>query len=414
VEIVFSTHHLASLGGSETYLVTVAEQLERLGHAVTIHALELGEMADIARERGLRVATGERDLPDACDAVLAQDGVTSLALADRYPTSPQLFIVHADAIDLVMPPQLPDVAGALVVLNDRVARRMGALAREYEIVRLRQPIDLQRFAPRGPIAPRPRRVLLLGNYLWGDRRDLIEEACAELGIPCVQAGRHGTATAAPELAIGEADIVVGKARTVLEAMACGRAAYVYDHNGGDGWVTPERYPALEADNFAGRATPEVIDAERLRHDLAAYRPEMGTANRDLALLHHGAGPHAEALVAAVRRLAPRAARPPGPLRELGRLVRLQWQAESRAAALAVELQLERVRLRELEAERDRLATELGASRGAAADAAAASRALDDLTATRRYRLAQALARPLDRLRALAAALRRRRAAPRAR
>ena len=31
-------------------------------------------------------------------------------------------------------------------------------------------------------------------------------------------------------------------------------AYVWDTRGGDGWVTPETYPALEADGFTGAAT----------------------------------------------------------------------------------------------------------------------------------------------------------------
>jgi hypothetical protein len=82
--------------------------------------------------------------------------------------------------------------------------------------------------------------------------------------------------------------VIGKARVIVEAMACGRAAYVYDHNGGDGWITRETYERHAADNFAGQSTLEVVDASRLRRDLGEYRPEMGPANRDLAVLHHSA------------------------------------------------------------------------------------------------------------------------------
>ena len=83
--------------------------------------------------------------------------------------------------------------------------------------------------------------------------------------------------------MGDADIVIGKARVIVEAMASGRAAYVYDHNGGDGWVTSERYALLEADNFGGQAEAVAADLERLRSDLKAYRPDMGVANRQLAV-----------------------------------------------------------------------------------------------------------------------------------
>jgi hypothetical protein len=53
-------------------------------------------------------------------------------------------------------------------------------------------------------------------------------------------------------------------------MACGRAVYVYDMFGGDGWVTPEAYPALEADHFAGQATDRVIGPAELERDLADH------------------------------------------------------------------------------------------------------------------------------------------------
>ena len=60
MEVVLSAQHFASIGGAETYLLTVAEQLQRLGHGVMIHAQELGEMADEAMRRGLRVCGDAR------------------------------------------------------------------------------------------------------------------------------------------------------------------------------------------------------------------------------------------------------------------------------------------------------------------------------------------------------------------
>ena len=83
---------------------------------------------------------------------------------------------------------------------------------------------------------------------------------------------------------------------MLDAMSCGRPAYVYDAFGGDGWVTADTYDAIEADAIAGQAVPDVIDGERLRKDLAAYDPDMGRVNRHLILKHHGARSHVHALV----------------------------------------------------------------------------------------------------------------------
>ncbi len=42
MRIVLGTHSFRGIGGSETYLLTAAEHLQRLGHDVTIHAVEGG------------------------------------------------------------------------------------------------------------------------------------------------------------------------------------------------------------------------------------------------------------------------------------------------------------------------------------------------------------------------------------
>ncbi len=94
----------------------------------------------------------------------------------------------------------------------------------------------------------------------------------------------------------------------------GRAAYVWERGGGDGWVTPDSYERLEADGFSGGATDAVIDAERMREDFAAYTPEMersastssSTTTRCLA--------HAPALLDLLEAAQPPA--PKGPLEEL--------------------------------------------------------------------------------------------------
>ena len=224
--------------------------------------------------------------------------------------------------------------------------------------------------------------------------------------------------------------MVGKARVIVEAMACGRAAYVYDVFGSDGWVTNDTYARLEADNFSGQTGTPPVDVARLRSDLELYRSDMGAANRELAVVHHGAGKHAAQLVELFERVAPRPRPRTTPLREMARLVRVQWEAEERAIGLGLEAgslwdELERNRLEaaklseELERQRleaaalrDELArhrrrlSELEPTaavlerRGRELEAARAQaeQELGDVLGQRRVRLGIALARPLDVLR----------------
>jgi len=158
MELVLATHGLAGIGGSETYLWAVAEQLQRLGHGVTVHAATGGAMSEFMAGRGVPVAIGERGLPEVCDAILVQDAGMAYALADRWPGTPQLFRAPSALHDFQLPPQLPGVAAAVVVCSDRMLEHVSALGGEREIVRLRHPVDTQRLAPRGgdPRAPAPR------------------------------------------------------------------------------------------------------------------------------------------------------------------------------------------------------------------------------------------------------------------
>jgi hypothetical protein len=343
MEIVLGTLEFGAVGGAATYLLTVAGQLQLLGHEVTIYAEEVGELAEAAEQRGIRVAAGESALPDECDVVYAQDAPSAYLLADRFPGRPQLFCVHAGGSETTrwQPPQLPGVVGAVVVLHERLAQQAAAFAQHVEIVRLRQPVDLTRFAPRAEISESPRRALLLGNYLTGDRRTAVLSALDRAGLERTEIGRYAERTSlSPEGEINQVDLVIGEGRVIVEAMACGRAAFVYGQMGGDGWVTSESYPSLESINFAGVTEDgRLIAPEALASLLSEYQQEMGSVNRDLARLHHSASRHTEQLVEVLERLAPTAPPQDAPLREFARMARVQWQTESRALGAAHEARL---------------------------------------------------------------------------
>jgi hypothetical protein len=334
MKLVLATNHFG-LGGSESYLLTVAEQLDRLGHEAVIFTPEPSGGVEVAQALGIEVVD-ESGLSGDFDAALVQDGSVSYQLAALCPATPQLFVAHSNKYDLQAPPQLGDTVGTIVALNDRVAGRMRSFATEREVIRLRQPIDQGRFNPRGPLPEVPRRALLLSNNRNDDRLAMLEESCAEAGLELSQIGGLPGQATDVRSALAGVEIVIGYGRSVLEGMACGRAAYVYDWKGGDGWVTAESYAAIEADGFAGGAGDVVIDRAGLARDLRAYSAAMGPINHDLVIEHHRASSHTQELVALMRRLAGPQERPRAPLQEMARLVRLEWRARIDIQALAHE------------------------------------------------------------------------------
>jgi hypothetical protein len=418
MQIIVTATALTGFGGSESYAVTVADQLQRLGHDVWLTSTELGDAAQAARDLGLRVVAPAA-LPAAPEVILSQDGGFAYELAGSHPAVPQVFVAHSDTFDLSLPPGLAGTVQAVVTLYDRVDRRIAALATPHRIVRLSQPVDIERFKPTRPLPERPRVAVTLGNYVHGPRAGLLRRACERAGITLRHVGGFGDEgqTERPEVVLNEADIVFGKARVVAEAMACARAVYVYDHNGGEGWVTSDNRAALAADNFGGQSAPVAITEDRLAADLAAYDPGEGLANRDFVVAHHAAHRHAAALVDVLREVAGEApVRADAPLQELARLVRLHHRADVRAVLaqadhsrlsarmLAAEAEAAAQRAQaEAAQERARIALEgeararAEAERHAAATDAAAA-AFHAVVRTRRWRALNRVLAPVDALR----------------
>jgi hypothetical protein len=384
MRILFGLHAFEQFAGTETYTVTVAEELQRLGHEVIVHSSTAGPVAEVARKLGIPVIVERDRLPASCDAVLAQDTVSAFQLAGRYPDAVRIMVVHSDYFAIQSPPQIQDVCAAVVVMNDRVRSHVEHLANPLPVVRLRQPVDLRKFGVLSGIPQRAERALVLGHYLRGPAAEVVAEACRAAGLEPRLVGQPTTPTGTPEQAIADVEVVIGLGRCAIEGMAGRRAVYVYGIAGADGWVTEDSYEALEADGFGGLATPTVVDQAKLAADLSEWGPEMGTINRQLANAHHSVAEHAIALVSLLRETAAGEAPPPSRGDELARLVRLEWQTWSRYTGA----------LREAGELREALRSEQRALFEARRSGADALAQLEAIRASRRYRTAMRMTAPL--------------------
>lgn len=376
-------------GGVRTYVESISTQLQRSGHDVTVYSPDAGQWRDWFGERGLRTAQHVDDFPDEIDWFLSQDQPTALDLLDARPGVPQAFVCHGILYDVDMAPQLDGVVKVIFTFYGPPATRVHATAVRPPIVQLRQPINLSRFSPQGPISRRPQRAVAISNYLVGERRQILIDGCKEAGIELELFGvNESKATSAPEHEINSADIVFGKARVTAEAMACGRAAYIYDAFGCDGWVTAENFERLVARGFAGSATSYTADVGRLAADLANYDSSMGQVNRDLAMATFSAVDHVARIVEELEKVVPSAPAHNDFAFELARLARTSWGFESELHVLRHRLNLANHRAEEANHRAEQLA----------AGNRDLSRKLETLTGSSRWKLLSGLMNPVDRLR----------------
>ena len=99
MRVVLGTSGFAHPGGSESYVLLMAEQLERLGHDVTVRAVDRGALSEAAEARGVRVGTPGEEPDAAPDAILTQDAPTAYELVELWPEVPQVFRACSDVFD---------------------------------------------------------------------------------------------------------------------------------------------------------------------------------------------------------------------------------------------------------------------------------------------------------------------------
>lgn len=420
---------LAGLGGTETYVVTVADHLQRLGHRVFVLSRDHGPAREQLRALGIPVVESFSSLGRSPDAIVANDAPSSAEAAAIFPNTPQIYVAHSPIFDVQHPLDGISQTIALVTMSSVVRRRIEAspLGQRLPIVQLRQPVDLERFRPHRPLPARPGVALSLSNYAGRSRLQLLERACRSLGIHFVSAGlRQGELRADTVRLLNKADIVFAVGRTAVEAMACGRAVYVIAEEGAEGWVSDASYERLIAGNLSAREDPHLPTLSSLAEDLGAYTPDLGRQGRELALRHHDAFNHVASLIEITRRYGD--GTPPqhvdgavtALMEDVARLVRLMWRHESEAFRVRRALddaqsalnqarqennalrrraeELER-QIAQLKAESERTMRELEAARTHAERAAASLRhELDAVYGSVRWRWSSALLWPIDRLR----------------
>lgn len=354
MRIAHATHSLDGSTGVQTYLVTIADEMQRTGHEVWLYARELGIAAKYAESLGLQVVGDADELPEELDFAVPHSAVASHELAAARPSAPQLFIAHGTFFDSYTPPQIDGAVACVVTLWGQAAKRMKSLATNIPVVTLRQPVDRTRFRDRAPIADTPRRALILSNYLDGERRERLERACELAGLEWEHIGATGAGQSTrPEDAINRADIVFGKGRVAVEAMACGRAVYLFDMWGSDGWLTPENYDEYSFVGFGGHITPFDPTIEELAADLGNYSAALGPWGSTITVKNHRLDEHVGRLIELGAEAAGAGARKGGTRgdsEELARLARQSWRHEGQAHVHSEHLKQQAQRIKALESE----------------------------------------------------------------
>jgi len=259
--------------GSELYVRDLAAALLARGHTPIVYSPVLGTVAREIRQATIPVVDDLAAVGTTPDVIHGHHHLETLMALLWFPGVPAISVCHGWLPWPEAPPRFPRVRRHVAVdqtCRDRLVFEHGIPEERVRV--LLNFVDLERFAPRGPLPARPRRALVFSNAA-SDQTHLsaVRAACAAAGLTLDVAGRaSGNVVDAPETLLGSYDVVFAKARAALEAMAVGTAVVLCDEVGAGPLVTSAELDRLRGLNFGIRALQAPVTAEHLETELARY------------------------------------------------------------------------------------------------------------------------------------------------
>jgi hypothetical protein len=278
--VLIATITLAAGTGTAVYTRDLAFALLRRGHLPIVYASETGALAEELRHATISVVTDLADMAAPPDVIHGHHQFETLVALTRFPRVPALFVCHDALTWHSIPPVAPRIGMYVAVdrnCRDRMMFEHGIAEQSIHV--LTNPIDLQRFATRSPLPPKPRRALVFSNN--ADEETWvrpIRAACESRGIALdIGGAAAGRPIDRPETVLRDYDLVFAKARCALEALATGCAVIVCDAQGLAGLVTTSSLEAMRQLNFGARTLRRAIDANEVGAEIDRYDPTDAAA-----------------------------------------------------------------------------------------------------------------------------------------
>lgn len=285
-----TTAHLAAFSGSEVLAIDVARYYTSQGAQVTIATNYIDHTIEDAVPDGIHLI----DNIDACelsnfDLVWCQHSLVGLygwrslrALADagKMPLITLVTLSRRERLEAV-DVTLAKVLGGLILCNSPVTQlhtqRQFANDRGGSIISFNN-APLNEFwrvralrSKYSRTSGELKHVTAISNHPPPEllaALALLEEA----GVEVRRIGRDHEYKLVDPTVFEQTDAVVSIGRSVHFALAAGVPAYVYDHFGGDGWLTPSNVALNHKYNFTGRPRNRRLDASAIVREICDGYP----------------------------------------------------------------------------------------------------------------------------------------------
>jgi hypothetical protein len=282
VRVLITNLWLSECTGTELYVRDIALELLRQGHIPAVCSPWLGKTSEQLSAAGIQVVDSIKRLDFKPDIIHGHHRFETLSAVLRFPDVPAMYLCHDHTHWADSAPKHPRVLryyGVSAVCVERI--RASGIPHD-KVAQLCNFVDLQTFQPRSPLPEKPRRVLVFSNYASEDNYlPAVAEACRTAGLELSVVGNlSGNPVQRPAEILGQYDIVFGKARAAMEAMATGCAVVLCDTSGLGPMVTSSNFDQLRPLNFGYASLNDAITRENVLGRIEQYDASDAQAVRD--------------------------------------------------------------------------------------------------------------------------------------
>ena len=278
MKILLTNHHIISYSGTETFLITIAKQLEKLGHNIYIYSKYFKhDLVEDITLSGIKFSDNLDHIKSInFDIIHVHHKINAYEIRQAFPKTPIVYLSHGILPFLEQPPIWDIKISHFLAVSEEVKQnliRQGIKSQDISIVR--NPIDPTIFKSYQPINKKPKNALILSSRIDRESYETIVEALKELQIKpnFVDARKKIIPNQQIPKYINKSDIVFSLGRGILESIFCERIPIIFDYLGGDGIVLSNNYMKYAKKNFSGRTRKIKFTKSQLIKEIEKYNKD---------------------------------------------------------------------------------------------------------------------------------------------
>jgi hypothetical protein len=273
MRILISNNSLSRRAGTEMVVWELAQAFRARGHEVAAYSSELGEMAGLIRESHVAVINDPRTCPFNPDIIHGQHHLDAISALLSLPDTPAIFHSHGGLPWVERAPLHPRIlhyVGMCPIVTETIGLELGIVPERLHTIL--NWVDLKRFHTVRTPPDVPRRALVFTRMMeQGFFLDQVMAAFHKAGIALDLAPSLGSGGLPnPESILPQYDIVLAAGRSALEAIACGCATMIVNHQSSLGLVTPKNFKLLREQNMSPLRMSPQLSVESVARQIAEY------------------------------------------------------------------------------------------------------------------------------------------------